>query len=41
MDFKDVELWLALYDQKNITKTAQRLYLSQPALTNRIKKSRR
>lgn len=38
MDFKDVELWLALYDQKNITKTAQRLYLSQPALTNRIKK---
>lgn len=38
MDFKDVELWLALYDQKNITKTAQRLCLSQPALTNRIKK---
>lgn len=38
MDFKDVNIWLMLASEHNITKTAERLYLSQPALTNRIKK---
>ncbi|WP_203648792.1 LysR family transcriptional regulator [Secundilactobacillus yichangensis] len=38
MDFKDVNIWLMLASDKNITKTAEHLYLSQPALTNRIKK---
>lgn len=38
MDFKDVTIWLALAREQNITKTAKHLYLSQPALTNRIKK---
>lgn len=38
MDFKDIKIWLVLAREKNITKTAKHLYLSQPALTNRIKK---
>ncbi|MBO1306037.1 LysR family transcriptional regulator [Enterococcus sp. 669A] len=38
MNFKDIELFLALFEEQNITKTADRLFLSQPALTKRIKK---
>lgn len=38
MDFKDVKIWLTLYNELNITKTAEKLYSSQPALTKRIKK---
>lgn len=36
MDEKDFELLTTLYELKNITKTAQKLYLSQPSLTKRI-----
>lgn len=38
MDEKDYELLLDLNETKNITKTAQRLYLTQPAITKRIQK---
>lgn len=36
MDEKDYELLVTLHKLKNITKTAQKLYLSQPSLTKRI-----
>ncbi|SFB10340.1 transcriptional regulator, LysR family [Lentibacillus halodurans] len=36
MNEKDWELLLTLYDKGTITKTAQKLYISQPALTYRI-----
>ncbi|WP_438713653.1 LysR family transcriptional regulator [Enterococcus sp. AZ109] len=38
MNFKDIELFLALFEEQNITKTADKFFLSQPALTKRIKK---
>lgn len=38
MDEKDYELILTLYELKNITKTAEKLFITQPALTKRIKK---
>lgn len=37
MDNRDWLLLKILYEEKNITKTAERLYISQPAITNRIK----
>ena len=37
MDYRDWEIIKALYDQKNITKTAQSFFLTQPALTSRLK----
>ena len=37
MDNRDWQLLKILYEEKNITKTAEKLYISQPALTNRIK----
>jgi len=36
MDEKDWLILQTLYEEKNITKTAERLYISQPALTYRI-----
>lgn len=38
MNEKDYELLLDLSESKNITKTAQRLYMTQPAITKRIQK---
>ena len=38
MDEKDYELLLELYEQKNITKVAQKLFLTQPAISKRIQK---
>ena len=38
MDEKDYELLLDLSETKNITKTASRLYMTQPAITKRIQK---
>ena len=38
MDEKDYELLLELNESKNITKTAQKLYMTQPAITKRIQK---
>jgi DNA-binding transcriptional LysR family regulator len=37
MDERDWQIIKTLYEEKNITKTANILYLSQPALTTRIK----
>jgi DNA-binding transcriptional LysR family regulator len=37
MDDKDWIILKTLYDQQNITKTAEKLYISQPALTYRIR----
>ncbi|MGL5312190.1 MAG: LysR family transcriptional regulator [Peptostreptococcaceae bacterium] len=37
MNEKDYEIILTLYETKNITKAAQKLYLTQPTLTKRIK----
>ncbi len=37
MDTKDIELFTTLYEEKNITHAAKRLFLSQPALTDRMK----
>lgn len=36
MDERDWMVLQVLYEEKNITKTSQRLYISQPALTNRL-----
>lgn len=36
MDSKDVQLLKTLYEEKNITHTAKRLYISQPALSDRL-----
>lgn len=36
MDEKDWHILVTLHEEKNITKAAQRLYISQPALTYRI-----
>lgn len=38
MDEKDYELLMELHELKNITKVSQKLFISQPALTKRIKK---
>ena len=38
MDEKDYELLLNLNESKNITKTAQNLFMTQPAITKRIQK---
>ncbi|MDY3814077.1 MAG: LysR family transcriptional regulator [Candidatus Copromonas sp.] len=38
MDEKDYELLLDLNESKNITKTAQKLFMTQPAITKRIQK---
>lgn len=38
MDEKDYELLIELYKNKNITKTAQKLFITQPAITKRIQK---
>ncbi len=38
MNFQDWEMLAALHDTKNITHAAQRLFLSQPTLTSRLKK---
>lgn len=38
MNERDFELILALYELKNITRTAERMFLTQPAVTHRIKK---
>lgn len=38
MDEKDIEIILTLSELKNFTRAADRLYLSQPALTGRIKR---
>lgn len=38
MDEKDYELLLELYQSKNITKTAQKLFITQPAITKRLQK---
>ncbi len=38
MDEKDVEIILMLAELKNITKAADQLFLTQPALTGRIKR---
>lgn len=37
MDYRDWEILKELYHQKNLTKTARQLFLTQPALTNRLK----
>jgi DNA-binding transcriptional LysR family regulator len=37
MDYRDWEVLKVLYSQKNITKAARLLFITQPALTNRIK----
>jgi DNA-binding transcriptional LysR family regulator len=37
MDYRDWEIIKVLYQQKNITKASQVLFISQPALTNRLK----
>jgi DNA-binding transcriptional LysR family regulator len=38
MDERDYEIILTLYELKNITRTAEKLFITQPAVTNRIKK---
>ncbi len=38
MDSKDVMLLKTLYEEKNITHTAKRLFLSQPALSDRLRR---
>jgi DNA-binding transcriptional LysR family regulator len=38
MTIKDIEILLMLYREKNITRASEKLYISQPALTKRIKK---
>lgn len=38
MDMRDIEIYLTLYQEKNITRTAEKLYVSQPSLTKRIKR---
>jgi DNA-binding transcriptional LysR family regulator len=38
MNEKDIEMLLTLYKEKNITKTSEKLYMTQPAITRRIKK---
>lgn len=38
MDEKDYELLIELYELKNITKAAQKLFITQPAITKRIQK---
>ena len=37
MEERDWQIIKTLYEQKNITKTARVLYMSQPTLTARIK----
>ena len=37
MDYRDWEILKVLYHQKNLTKTARLLFLTQPALTTRLK----
>ena len=37
MEERDWLIIKTLYEQKNVTKTAEKLYLSQPTLTARIK----
>ena len=36
MEYNNWEVLLTLYEEKNITKTAEKLYISQPAITYRI-----
>ncbi|WP_077214797.1 LysR family transcriptional regulator [Bacillus dakarensis] len=37
MDYRDWEILRVLYSQKNLTKAARLLFITQPALTNRLK----
>lgn len=37
VDYRDWEILRVLYSQKNLTKAARLLYITQPALTNRLK----
>ncbi|MFC4409536.1 LysR family transcriptional regulator [Chungangia koreensis] len=37
MDLKDCSLLLSLYEEKNLRKVAEKLYISQPAITYRLK----
>ncbi|WP_026574609.1 LysR family transcriptional regulator [Bacillus sp. UNC438CL73TsuS30] len=37
MDYRDWEILKELYNQKNLTKTARLLFITQPALTSRLK----
>lgn len=37
MDYRDWEILKVLYNQKNLTKAARLLFITQPALTNRLK----
>lgn len=37
MDYRDWEILKVLYSQKNLTKAARLLFITQPALTNRLK----
>ena len=37
MDEKDWKMLVTIYEERNITKAARKLFISQPALTYRIK----
>ncbi len=41
MDTKILEYVIAIAEEKNLSKAAERLYLSQPALSQRLKKAGR
>ena len=38
MNFKDLNILLTIYEQKSISKASNELYISQPAITYRLKK---
>ena len=38
MDEKDIQILLTLAEHQNLTRTAERLYMTQPALTSRIQR---
>lgn len=37
MNSSDIDLFKTLYEEKNITHTAKRLFISQPALSHRLR----